>query len=318
MKKWKRFILSIFSLALLFSFQVSTALAADDYQYQITFFAGAQGQFSSTEGLTVEGSDYQISREGDRIVIRGLNYGDRVSFQAQSSGAVSLNEDSKYYIKGVRKSGRDNDTVYPSAFRVTEDCDYVVAYGVKGNLTSYVVHYQDEQGNTLAPSSTFYGNVGDKPVVAYLYIEGYLPQALGLTKTLSENVAENVFTFVYTQVDGGTVTVPGEGTTAQGGTTQGGTAAQEGTGEGAGQGEAAQEGDAGAAGGEGTQEVEIPDEDVPLAPDDVIDLDDEEVPLASAEDTVSSSLPIVGGVVIGVAALIALIAIVVVAKKRTS
>ena len=37
-------------------------------------------------------------------------------------------------------------------------------------------------------------------MVAYHYIEGYQPQAYNLTKTLSKNEAENVFTFVYEPV----------------------------------------------------------------------------------------------------------------------
>ncbi|MFR5116687.1 MAG: hypothetical protein ACLTDV_06445 [Eubacterium sp.] len=34
-------------------------------------------------------------------------------------------------------------------------------------------------------------------MVAYRHIENYVPQALALTKTLSDNEAENVFTFEY-------------------------------------------------------------------------------------------------------------------------
>ena len=60
------------------------------------------------------------------------------------------------------------------------------------------MNYQDANGKTLADSQTFYGNAGDKPVVAYKYIENYIPQALALTKTLSDNESENVFTFTYT------------------------------------------------------------------------------------------------------------------------
>ena len=40
-------------------------------------------------------------------------------------------------------------------------------------MTSYTVNYVDENGNELAPSRTYYGNVGDRPVVAYLYMDGY-------------------------------------------------------------------------------------------------------------------------------------------------
>lgn len=95
-------------------------------------------------------------------------------------------------------SGRDNsEALAAPAFRVNGDADYVVAYGIKGDMVAYTVNYEDEQGNKLAESQTFYGNVGDKPVVAYRYIENYVPQALALTKTLSDNEAENVFTFKY-------------------------------------------------------------------------------------------------------------------------
>ena len=80
----------------------------------------------------------------------------------------------------------------------TGDADYVVAYGIKGNMVAYTVNYQDASGKSLAESQTFYGNVGDKPVVAYRYVENYIPDALALTKTLSDNESENVFTFTYT------------------------------------------------------------------------------------------------------------------------
>ena len=45
------------------------------------------------------------------------------------------------------------------------------------------INYQDANGNKLADSQTFYGNVGDKPVVAYTYIDGYTPEYRNLTKT---------------------------------------------------------------------------------------------------------------------------------------
>jgi len=48
-------------------------------------------------------------------------------------------------------------------------------------------------------------------MVAYHYIEGYQPQAYNLTKTLSKNEAENVFTFVYEPVPEDTVTTETEG-----------------------------------------------------------------------------------------------------------
>lgn len=75
--------------------------------------------------------------------------------------------------------------------------DYVVAYGIRGDTVSYRVRYQDTAGNALAADRTYYGNVGDKAVAAYLYMEGYTPQALSVAKTLSADETENVLTFVY-------------------------------------------------------------------------------------------------------------------------
>lgn len=179
--------------------------AASGYGYKITFYPGNHGTFATAGQVTVDnhqsGSDYRIENDGSRIVVSGLQTGDVVSFDGAMEGAVDLGENSRYYVKGIRQSGRDNSTVDTSAFRVESDRDYVVAYGIRGDMTSYTVNYQDASGNTLAPSRTYYGNVGDKPVIAFLYIEGYQPQAYNLTKTLSANEAENVFTFVYRPIE---------------------------------------------------------------------------------------------------------------------
>lgn len=173
------------------------------YTYTVTLYAGRQGSFESSEGVQVDnhktGSDYQISAPqdgGDKITVTGLEYGDIVSVRAQSS--VSLGSSSKYYIGGIRESGQDNGTVSTSAFQVEGDREYVVAYGIKGNMVAYTVNYIDEEGNALLESETYYGAVGDRPVIAFRYVDGYWPQTYNLTKQLSANAADNVFTFVYT------------------------------------------------------------------------------------------------------------------------
>ena len=66
-------------------------------------------------------------------------------------------------------------------------------------MVKYVVHYLDENEKELRKSETFYGMVGDKPVVSYRYVEGYQPNAYNLTKSLLENEAENVFAFTYSK-----------------------------------------------------------------------------------------------------------------------
>ena len=221
MRKLKKLLAAVVTASMVSSFSLLNVAAAGDYTYTVTFYAGNQGTFSGIEGLSVSGKGTpQISQEGDKVSVTGLTRGDVISFDV-NQGAVDLKEDSKYYVQGLRLSGRDNDEQLEApAFWVTEDQDYVVAYGIQGDMTSYTVSYVDENGNELAPSRTYYGNVGDKPVVAYLYMDGYMPQALTLTRTLSANQADNVFTFEYSPnpvevVPGETVTV----TTVEPGTT---------------------------------------------------------------------------------------------------
>ncbi len=179
--------------------------AADrtSYTYTVTFSAGTQGTLDSS-GISVDGGgDYAIDCDGQHVTITGLTSANHVRFL---NSAVTLEEDSKYYVKGVRVGGRDNSTVDLAYFPVERDEDYVVAYGIRGNLVQYTVYYQDTAGNDLYPPQNYYGNVGDRPVVAYLYVEGYQPQAYNLTRTLQEDAGRNVFTFVYAPIP--TVTVP--------------------------------------------------------------------------------------------------------------
>ena len=126
---------------------VPMSVKAEDYKYQVTIFSGKQGSFSGTAGLVVKGADYSVSNTADAIVIKDLNPGDTVSFEARS-GAVALDKDSKYYVQGIRISGRDNNAaVENSSFEVTGDQEYVVAYGIKGDQVAYTINNQDANGN---------------------------------------------------------------------------------------------------------------------------------------------------------------------------
>lgn len=172
---------------------------AKSYTYTVTISAGNQGSFTGTEDIQVDNSktasEYEISLSSSRVRITGLQLGDVISCNAQS--AVSVPDDSKYYVKGIRQSGRDNNTVADSAFTVKGDMDYVVAYGIPGDLTQYTVYFLDEEGNDLAEAREYYGNVGDKPVIAYLYIDGYIPATYNETKELVKDSSQNIFAFVY-------------------------------------------------------------------------------------------------------------------------
>ena len=259
----------------------SQAMAAEEYTYQITLYVGAQGAFAGTDMITVDNratsSQYTITGDEDTIVIRGLEIGDVVTMDVAADGSVKLHNNSKYYVKGVRRGGRDNNTVESPAFTVKGDADYVVAYGIQGDQTAYVVRFVNQSGQQIAPSRTYYGNVGDKPVVAFLYVDGYQPQAYNLTKTLSANEAENIFTFVYSPIPTGS----GSGS---GGAVQAPTAGEDETDESSETTAPTGESETTETVEDETQPEESTDESQPESqpesePDDIIDLDDPQVPL---------------------------------------
>lgn len=220
MKALTRYLLGLFSTlaALALLVVLAPAALAEEYTYSVTLSAGRQGTVTGG-GVTVEGSTYTQTSDGTTIKLSGLHKGARVTFQA--GDAARLNDDTKYYISGIRLSGRDNNTrAADPSFLVDGDADYVVAYGIRGDMVEYTVQYQDEDGNALADSRTYYGNVGDEAVVAYLYVEGYRPLNFNLSKVLSANGADNVFTFVYTQIlEDEVIIVDGGTTVTNGGTT---------------------------------------------------------------------------------------------------
>ena len=190
MKRCKRIIHIFLSLCLFLAMTLPVSAKEEEYTYTIRFFAGKQGSFAT----------------GEVVEFSGLHYGARINFY---HNAVTLNDNSKYYVRGIRESGKDNsDSSQANSFVVTGDMDYVVAYGILGDATSYTVNYTDSEGNALAPGETYYGNVGDRPVVAYIYIEGWTPEAYNMTQTLQKDPAENVFTFVYTRNEEGTAPQP--------------------------------------------------------------------------------------------------------------
>ena len=290
------------------------AMAAQEYTYQITLYVGGQGTFTGTDMVTVDnkatGSSYTITGDKETILIQGLEIGDVVTMDVAADGAVKLNNNSKYYVKGVRRGGRDNNTVESPAFTVKGDADYVVAYGIQGDQTAYIVRYVDRNGQQIASPRTYYGNVGDKPVVAFLYVDGYQPQAYNLTKTLSANEADNVFTFVYSPIPAGS----GSG----GGAVQAPTVGEDETDENSesasqsGENETTESGEDETLPDETIDENETETESQPESqpesgPDDIIDLDDPQVPLVDNPNQVSGDAWMYyGAAAIAVFSLIAL------------
>lgn len=330
MKKWKRLLVSLLTVSMTLGASTMSVMADDTtpYTYKVTLSTGNKG------------------------TINGQNKIEQADIASGSTVTFNLNDiqvtDDKYYVKGIRLSGRDNDEALAApSFTVDKDTDYVVAYGIKGNMVAYTVNYQDASGKSLAESQTFYGNVGDKPVVAYRYVENYIPDALALTKTLSDNESENVFTFTYTPgatdrivetTTTVTTTVPGTATpagaagttgasgttgaaagtgtgTTAGGTTAGGTTAGGTTAGGTTTG--------GTAGGTtNTDNSQDTTDDTTTAPDEqtpksLVDLDDEDTPKGNidAKDKTSKT-PIAAGIGIIVVAVAALVGLIVFLKKR--
>lgn len=325
MKKWKRLLVSLLTVSMTLGASTMSVIADDTtpYTYKVTLSAGNKG------------------------TINGQNKIERENIASGSTVIFNLNDiqvtDDKYYVKGIRLSGRDNDEALAApSFTVDKDTDYVVAYGIKGNMVAYTVNYQDASGKSLAESQTFYGNVGDKPVVAYRYVENYIPDALALTKTLSDNESENVFTFTYTPgatdrivetTTTVTTTVPGTATPAGAAGTTGAastTGAAAGTGTGttvggttAGGTTAGGTTTSGTAGGTtNADNSQDTTDDTTTAPDEqtpksLVDLDDEDTPKGNidAKDKTSKT-PIAAGIGIIVVAVAALAGLIVFLKKR--
>ena len=326
MKRWKKLLVSLLTVSMTIGASTMSVMAADGYTYKVTLSAGNKG--------TINGQD--------KIEKADLFSGSIVTFNLN---AVQVTDD-KYYVKGIRLSGRDNDEALASpSFDVTGDADYVVAYGIKKDMVAYTVNYQDASGKALAESQTFYGNVGDKPIIAYQYIENYIPDALALTKTLSNNESENVFTFTYkpgatdrvvTTTTTITTTVPGTATPGTGtgnvgtaggttGGTTGGTAGPTtGTTSGTTTGTTGGTTDGTTTGTtDGTttdnnsQDTTAKDKDTAKTPKSLVDLDDEDTPKGNidAKDKTSKT-PIAAGIGIIVVAVAALAGLIVFLKKR--
>ena len=318
MKKWKRLLVSLLTVSMTLGASTMSVMADDTtpYTYKVTLSAGNKG--------TINGQH--------KIEQADIASGSTVTFNLND---IQVTDD-KYYVKGIRLSGRDNDEALAApSFTVDKDTDYVVAYGIKGNMVAYTVNYQDASGKSLAESQTFYGNIGDKPVVAYRYIENYIPDALALTKTLSDNESENVFTFTYTPgatdrivetTTTVTTTVPRTATSAGAaagtgtGTTVGGSTAGSTTAGGTTAGGTTTGGTAG--GTTNADNSQDTTDDTTTAPDEqtpksLVDLDDEDTPKGNidAKDKTSKT-PIAAGIGIIVVAVAALVGLIVFLKKR--
>lgn len=314
MRRLSKLFTSLLLLSVMVMMLGQTTFAADGYTYTVKVYAGDPKIGALTGGgVTVaSGSGASVNYSGDCVVVSGLQYGDTIYIRAQDAVKAV---DERYYVRGIAQAGREESEAAQGTFTVDGNRDFVAAYGIKGDMVAYTVNYLDANGNTLLPSDTYYGNPGERQYVSSRYVDGYVPQAYNLVKTLSTNEAENVFNFTYTTAAPGTVTPPAAEGGADTAGTAGADAAAGAEGADAAAGAAGADATAGAEGADAGGLVEAPDEQVPQ---DLVDLDDEEVPLANVKEdrpgTVMSHLPIYIG--IGAVALVTLIAAAVYLKKR--
>ena len=225
MKRVKQILALLFAAVMMIT--TGTRTKAEPYKYKVTLLSGLYGTVGG--GTKVE---FEVPYNGN---ISFGNDGENVTVTSgETIYTVAVNTDadsSRFYCKGFHVSGIE--TVLNGPQTITEDTVYVAAYGMKGRSVAYTARFVDAAGNTLAAEKTYYGNVGDKPVITCVYIEGYAPNAIALTKTLVADASKNIFTFTYhpgeavpggggggttgttgyTYVDGGTeiVYLPGTG-----------------------------------------------------------------------------------------------------------
>lgn len=285
MMRLKKLFIMMMSLTVFLSLAYTQVCA---YGYKVTLYTGNQGTINSQNEMSIN-----------------VSKGQMVSLDLSQ---IELPQDSKYYVKGIRLSGHDSvDNLDPATFVVNGDLDYVVVYGVKGNQISYTIRYVDENGKQLSEDTVLYGNVGDKPVVAYKYIDSYIPQSYALTKTLVENEKENVFTFTYKPGETGEIIENTNIVTTVISTTPSTNANQGNNGTGNATGVTQNnDGDTTTAG----------DEDVPQG---LVDLDDEDTPKSniSVNNEKNNSTPIYAGIAISLAAIVGIIvAFMTIRKKR--
>lgn len=336
MKGFRKFCTGLLVLSAVMMTMGLRAYAAQDeeYTYTVKLFAGNQGEIrnagiTASRGGAGNPEGVTITYDKNQATVKGLKYGDTVYMNYQDAASVT---DERYYVRGVRRSGRDNSEATESTFQVASDRDYVIAYGIKGDMVSYTVNYVDEDGEQLLDSDTYYGNPGEQQYVSARYVDGYQPQSYNLVKTLVSNEAENVFDFVYTPVaepaEPEPEPEPEEPAAAPAAPAAAAPAAPAAATPAAAAPAAAAPAAAApapaAADAVGGDETPLPDDATPAGTTDLDNLDDEATPLGQQEleadrpGTVVSYLPVYIGIGIAAAAALAVMAVYLRKKRKVA
>ncbi|QFJ53611.1 hypothetical protein [Pseudobutyrivibrio xylanivorans] len=219
MKGMKRFLGCILSMVFVFALTWGNVVTADAaYTYTVNIVIGDNEdasfdesalQFTKTENEPEIKTEVRkrTNKAGEKVdfklIISGLNYGDKITFDAAKLIKIKGDGNSKYYVKGLRVAGADDlykpegsNSTTAISINVTGDETYVAAYGV-GSVISYKVQYLDEKGNTLYPEETLYGAKGEEAVVPARHIIDYTPDATEKTEKIADNT---VIKFTYNKL----------------------------------------------------------------------------------------------------------------------
>ena len=205
MRHLKRVVLFLLAVAFILSIPSIAFADRKTTNYYVRVFAGDQGSFSGQQG------------DHTPVIIQGSYNDTSKSFALDNN--LTINDPEKYVAIGIREAGKDNNTAIGKNTsgsvtipQITKDIDYVVAYAIPGQVTTYTVQYLDyntgedissrvvrEAGETIDSITHFYGIIGATITVAHRYIEGYTPRFDGTRKTLSADASQNVFPLYYTK-----------------------------------------------------------------------------------------------------------------------
>ena len=151
---------------------------------------------------------------GNVVEQTGIPYRNPVTFNISG---LSVNP--KYYAKGIRPAGRDNleyvgaDTAGNVSTVAERDMDYVVAYGIVGSQVSYTIVILNIRNNNELTRVTYYGDIGDTPVITLPYVDGFTPPGAQarIPSPLTADSSANVYYVRYTPISTTTVIDGGGG-----------------------------------------------------------------------------------------------------------
>ncbi|MBR2683157.1 MAG: hypothetical protein IKE22_07830, partial [Atopobiaceae bacterium] len=173
MKRTYRVLVALLVAVVMASMTAVAAFAKSDYTYTVRIFGGNNGMVKGQEIYTYS----DTLTEGELVTL--------------NKGWVTVEDGSKYYVKGFRESGKDE--LHAESFNVTSDVDLVVAYGVEGDMVTARINFIEyESGNALTADNgqtymTFTGKVGDRFMLPFEYVTGYRPRYLNVTGVLGES-----------------------------------------------------------------------------------------------------------------------------------